>query len=862
MLNNDEDIFDSLVPSLGEQEVLPFLGYTTPWHTWAMALGITRQFLERWLVGGEDGEKYTVFIQAEQQGREVLYYWYRRGIPKPDEQEVIRLRNLYNMWTKPRRKSYRQCLYGGHLISGDAERTIVLCLDEPTAVVCAWLYRQQPFDFVAVGDGLTDYKTGQLIKWTRRQTQPLYIVRNGGLGSTHKVERMLKKAQLDNYRIVDLWPGQEMGRTTFGEAVAARKPEDLPYLGEHLRDGEAKDTMHEKMVRKLPSHVSEEEFARFNFYEENKRYWFWNKSGEQFQALSNFIMRPVFHITGAEKSIRLFELQSVNEERALVGLDTSVLTSLQSFRAAVEDPGNFQFDGDDRNLRSIKHKLYLDLKEAKEMRYLGWRPEGFWVWANGISTTSGKFIPYDAFGVAEWMGKHWFYRGASKAFASDEDDDIYSEDRKMRYVQDHGLDWKQLAAEFAAVFGQAGWLVLAYYLLTIFRDLVCQVGGQGFPMLFAFGEPGGGKTETSRWIRALFGSLEESEPVSYVSISHIALPRKAQQHRHTLLHVDEFKNGDPKKEDLVKNWHDSIGRTIGVKSTDNQTRQGKVYNGILLSGEHFPTYDALFSRVILEEYSRKQFTEEQARRFSDFKARVTPGVSSITGEVITHRDMVAAAYKDMYHQVRKSFKEEPEFQRLLQQADSSDREFSDRQYGFYVKMLAMVQLLQEVLPMPFSIDEFKQMLIERFARQQSLISQSSEAHSFMDAVESMADGRRIVRGEDYEDRLENHQIDLLGHDGKPKTIRLEEPARILYLRPSRIISEYRLHYRSTENAVAMRKQLLLQYIKKHPAFLGTKKSHRFGTDVNSNALVFRYDLCGIMLHGSSASEEVAAKSPF
>ncbi len=126
----------------------------------------------------------------------------------------------------------------------------------------------------------------------------------------------------------------------------------------------------------LPETIDPNEFEKWGFYSDNNEYFFRSKTG--IEQLSNFIMKPVFHITSIFDSRRIFELINVYGYRVVVNLDMQQITSLQAFQKEIESRGNYLFWGQMSHLQKLKQKLYKETRTCEEIKNLGWQKEGFW----------------------------------------------------------------------------------------------------------------------------------------------------------------------------------------------------------------------------------------------------------------------------------------------------------------------------------------------------------------------------------------------------------------------------------------------------------------------------------------------------
>jgi DNA primase len=91
----------------------------------------------------------------------------------------------------------------------------------------------------------------------------------------------------------------------------------------------------------LPSDVDPNEFEKWGFYSYRNEYYFRTKGG--IEKLSNFIMKPVFHIDSIYDSRRIYEMINDKGHRVVINLDMNEMVGLQAFQRNIEAKGNFLF---------------------------------------------------------------------------------------------------------------------------------------------------------------------------------------------------------------------------------------------------------------------------------------------------------------------------------------------------------------------------------------------------------------------------------------------------------------------------------------------------------------------------------------
>lgn len=834
--------FSQAANLLDEAEVAAMLGtVSTAFHKICLQVGITKDFLQGYMVGGVgDKANRTAFIQSTySQGVRSDRFYRAAEFKEGREPKLTQMRN---------KAGFSQYLFGGHKLSGEYNRPVCVTVDEPSAVIGAFFYPS--YDWVSVcgqaASNMTDERLEQLISANQFDSQALILVRSGNMTSMNALERKLKDRKTEEYKVFDLWPGREAEGTFFDFLLKCKSEgEPLPDISHHLRDSNLKEQKFQQLLKKLPNGIDKDQFERFGFYSQANKYYIPDMAAMAFKEISNFIINPIFHIQGRDSSQRLVEIINENNLKELINLDTGTFNSLKDFKTAVEDKGVFLFWGNAALLDRVKRKIYQDFVTAIEVDNIGWQPEGFWAWSNGLSgTVAGQdFLPFDEFGITQYpQGKHWFVPAASEALKPKREamEDHYADDRLFKYVKSR-FTWASFSAEYSQIFGEKGNVVLVFLACTVFRDLVRKYSGGGWPMLMLAGAPGTGKSRAARAIVTVYGTPAPQFMLN--SGTEVAWKRTPMQFRHYIAHLDEFKNDiNPDRFEDLKNFYDSSGRPTGKKSQDNRTFKPKIENSFMVTGEHYPTNTALFTRMILLQYKTDSFDSEAVRRCDEFMEETAEGCSNVLAELLRWRGKVAERFKGIYQDTNRGLKEKQAYKAAV-----GDTKVISRIYENYCMLIAMARVLENILP--FKASEFEAYCIRLLSTQAKMVNEGQDVHEFFSMLEYLLGIGEISVGLDYEiERPNTLEVDKT-NDGGAFTYSLEGKTEVLYLRLVRTIPKFQEHFRRQNNKSALGKSTLKSYLQGHEAYLGHKKAHVFNTKdrINTSCYCFDYGRLGINL---------------
>lgn len=491
------------------------------------------------------------------------------------------------------------------------------------------------------------------------------------------------------------------------------------------------DEEYEHLRMKLPPGVSVRDAIDFGFYEHKHRYWM-RKAEDLFVPVSNFTMRVLYLIVGANPK-RIVEITNVHGKRTTIDFSIEDLISIEKFKARVESQGNFLFEGNAANLARVKNKLYTLERPSIEIARLGQHKDRFWAWANGIYD-GDNFIPVDDKGMCEVAGEHYYIPvfGSTRA---DDDEDLRNY-RKFLH-RDNATTFGEWARQFCIVYGDNARIGMAFYFFAIFSDIIFE-RTKAAPMLFLFGQRGSGKGTMANSLMSLFGYPQDPLMLGGAS-TVVGFMRKLGQFSNAIVWLDEYKNdiGERKIESLKNIW-DRVGYERGVKDATNKTQTTPVTSSAIISGQEIPNVEpALFSRTCLCEFRAMHRSQQEVDDFNTLRRMEDAGITNVTLEVLSHRgamkDGFFRAYADISAALRAGF---------------GDQDVIERQIINYAILAATVQVLEQHLPMPFNSAEFILLCEKHIIRQSSMMKQSNEVQQFFEMVAFLLSAGEITDGRD------------------------------------------------------------------------------------------------------------------
>jgi energy-coupling factor transporter ATP-binding protein EcfA2 len=847
---------------------------TSNFHTYCLGLGISMEHLQKWRIGTDRGQTVFVHQNAKNEFSTAKFIAYTEGGSRSKERDAYYMKS-------PKEGRYVVSLFGEHLLrtdfpiiknmgiddieqefTSDYLRRVCIVESEKTAVIASFFYPD--YDWVACGSnaGLTDEKTGSLVG------REVYNLRDADIAgrstcslkkledcktplkcSTCKIPHIEKRLIQWNikYTGLDLFPEDESGYDLADaikdgvfpdiaqaetEAITKAFTESLPNRQTDTAkettastqiDEDIDDELNyfEKQDRRyylrslLPRGVDVDNVIEYGFYE-HKQCYYMAKKEDSYEKVSNFTMKVRFLIVGVNPK-RIVEITNVHKKTVVIDFSIEDLISTAKFKARIESVGNFLFEGKDSDLSRIKNKLYNLEKASKEISTLGAHKDGFWAWANGVYD-GAAFTEIDEHGMVEWKGEHYFIPVFGSTTSVDDDD--LRNYRKFQYKQNEAMNFNKWAKQFIKVYGNNGRVAIAFYLVSIFRDII-QAKVNFTPMLFLFGQRGSGKSEMVKSLMCLFGEAQDPLMLGGAS-TVVAFMRKLSQFRNTIVWFDEYKNdiGEKKIESLKNIW-DGVGYERGVKDNSNKTTTSQIRSAAILSGQEMPNAEpALFSRVSLLEFQQTQYSQTEIKEYNILKRMQNDGLTDVTHEVLNFKETITTEFKDKFDEVAEMFR-----------TVFTGTDVIERQINNFSVMVTMVWLLEKQLNIPFShVDMIK--ISEKLIPQQSaMMRTSNEVQQFWEMVAFLWQNHMITEGVDIQFK------DIVSQEIKGKLVYTDG---LVMIRLATMFPLYR-DYSRRQGQKALDKGTLVRYLKADGAFSEAEsdKSRRFEKLPNpTNAFVF------------------------
>lgn len=540
----------------------------------------------------------------------------------------------------------------------------------------------------------------------------------------------------------------------------------------------------------------------YGFYQYKNSYWKLAKEGKTWasESFTNFTMKVLFHIDNGRSARRLIEIKNNRGIKKTLDVETKALTNLGSFKEFVEGAGNFLFHGSAADHQRIKAKLFEEELPCVEVEVLGQHPDGFFCFSNGIYQDQ-EFLSVDDNGIITLPDRAYYIASGNKTYRNNKQ--MFQNEKRVTHTE-RDCDFKTWSDLHLKVFGNPSMVAQLFGISCLFSDIIYGEFNF-FPLLFIYGEGGSGKGELIISIQWLFGTPQDPLTLSTDANTDKGKVRALAQFRNLLIRLEEFRNGNEKTNNLLKNIWDRNGYQRAKMDNSYRTDTVPINSGVMVTGNEYPTDDPVVQRLVVLEINKNSRTQEQSDNFHLMKDYQEAGITSITCQILNYRKRVEQNYRDQFKVSQKDLR-----------ALMHDVKVTDRMIGNMAVLDAMFHILHPVLSFPFTIDQLRTYMKAAMKRQNEKRDTGSEVQRFWDCILYLANEGKIQEG---------REIEL---DGDKVLLRFTE-----------IHAAYMIAHRSMHMSAGLTKQTMLDKLKESDAYIEYKNSQRLG-EARTSCHVFSY----------------------
>ncbi len=560
---------------------------------------------------------------------------------------------------------------------------------------------------------------------------------------------------------------------------------------------------------------------KFGLFIRNNMYF--SATEDEPVRLSNFILKPLYHIQDDRNSSRIFRIINEYNEENVIELVENDLVSLPNFKVRVGCLGNYVWKSKADKLEIVKEFIYALTTSAYIVRQMGWDANReFYAFGNGL-LQNGTFYSVDNLGIVTLPDGKSYYLPAT-AEMNRNNPNIYQFERMFQHQSRSAITLYDFTTKVIEVFGDNGKVGLCYLLASLFRDIIFPIKNC-FPLLNLFGLKGTGKTSLATTLQSFF--IHSVDPPNLAIASIPSINDRVSQVTNAMVVLDEYKNDlDERKIAYLKAIWGGTGQTKKNMNGDGKATQTVVTAAVAICGQDLPTRDlALYSRVIHLTFPRPSFTQEERRRFEDLKEISNLGNTHLTIEVLAHRKLMESNYRQNHSLVRK------ELSQIL-----ADEEIEDRVLDNWIVPLATFRTLENVLRLPMTYTEMFDITIAGIRYQNEGCKKNSEMADFWEVLDSLHSQGRIVDKAHFKIRY----LTEFRAIGSSEPMHFAKPTPILFLNGAAVSTLYT--GRVSGGATSQRSNnwgTILTYLKVQPSFIGLKQD-RFNLLLPNGTLDYEF----------------------
>ena len=585
----------------------------------------------------------------------------------------------------------------------------------------------------------------------------------------------------------------------------------------------------------LPKGADYKQFIEDGFAIVGNKYFFQNNGGGFFMG-TNFSINPLYHIKNNNDNKRICLIES-EKYNIVIDFPTDSFINYNQFKTILLErtPFTFRPGTSTFHIALVMDKILYNFEEALELKNIGWQPEGFYAYADGVYYNE-SFNKINEYGIVkiktnegESKTQSYYLPAFSKMYVQSRiDDDPYENDRN--YIRKQTTitlsEWmNHLTKVYPRDFTSIG---IAFVIASVFRDLFQKRWGS-FPHLFCAGEKGSGKSEFANSLASLFSYNLKAFDLNSGSL--VGYYRTLNRLTNGCTFLDEYNDGiDDRMFQGLKAGYNGMGRETGVATNDNRTKSTKVNSALIIAGQYFSNKDdsALNTRSINLQFIKidpKSRTQEEIDNYYTLKDWQNAGITSIIEEILIHRSYVEENLNETYNDVFRNLK-----------VRLGNVEYQERALSNFATIITPIKLLFEKVNFPFTYDYLFELAQKEIVANSNLVSESDGTAVFWKAIEYMNATGVTVNNREY--WISNdHEV----RDKKTNNLLFKNTNgdKILYIRLTLLHQRYSETISRRKNEEPIPENSLKNYFKGKRYFIGRLNSIR-NAGVSNSAYVFNY----------------------
>lgn len=581
-------------------------------------------------------------------------------------------------------------------------------------------------------------------------------------------------------------------------------------------------------------------------------YYSYNPAEKRAIEITNFSVKPIFHIKAGRDSRHLIEVNN-GWKRAVLDVESKAMVSPDILQSYLVGEGNFIIFGSSAQYKRIASHLLQNFRECLEIKSPGWQRYGFFAFCNKIYLPASKTMTdLDEWGVVEIDNQHFLMPAASAVYrtAVKTEDDPYENHRPLSYIQSP-ISFEEWIMKMQRVYHMKGLVSAAYAIMCIFRDIIFAVDNN-FPHLYFFGERNSGKSKCGESINNFF--FQNREVKNLNSGTDFAFFAYMSMFRNCVALLNEFDEKVIKPEwfQAIKGVFDGESRQKGSMVQRGKIETQRVESGLVLMGQYLNTADdnSIVTRSIIEPFSERNLSDADKKAYTELKEIEQAGITSLQIEVLQHREAFKAEYKDVFNSTLSEWRH----------AISDPNEFNQRIMSNWAHLYSTMLLIKGYLNLSdkaVDMPHFKRYCKDKAMHWSKFVRSSDTLSEFWQTLQFMAEQGLLQADWDY--RIDSViELQIRKDKNESYTHTFNSYTKVLRIRLNSIHKLYQESYKRRTGKQGMDMENLLHYFRSRQYYVGPerivqfKRPHEGRMEVkNTNCYTFLYDELDISLESEA-----------
>ena len=643
------------------------------------------------------------------------------------------------------------------------------------------------------------------------------------------------------------------------------KPQLVKYVNDHLAEKEKDKKEKQKTIfnqlgddvefedledaddpwKKAPKFMDVEEIKKHGFCVVDQKdkfgkiarygYYSYNPAEQKHVEITNFSIKPIFHVRSGRESRHLIEVDNGKEVKTL-DVESKAMVSIDLMQNYLVSEGNFVIFGAKLQYLRIASKLLDEFRMCNEIKSLGWQRGGFYAFVNKIYRPGGGLQDLDEWGVATIDDAHFLIPAASAVYKKMvmTDDDPYKNDRAIEYFLPK-VTLNEWARKMQRVYLEKGLVAVAYCIMCTFRDIAFDID-HNFPHLYAYGERSSGKSKWADSINSFF--FYKRDVFNLNSGTDFAFFSYMGRFRNCAAVLNEFDEKVIKPEwfQSIKGVFDGESRQRGSMVNRGKTETMTVESGLVLVGQYIVTMDdnSVPTRSIVEPFSERALTETDKQAYIELKNMEGEGITGLILELLQHRAHFVDNYKQVFNDTISEWRS----------MYTNGSNFNQRIMQNWAHLWTSMHLASQKIDMKgLAIDIFKQYCFQSASKWCKFVRSSDTLNEFWQTLLFLVESNQIHKDWDFRVETLTH-VTIRKEKDETFEKNFNEPTNVLYLRLNNVHKLYQESYKKRSGKEGMNMENLLHYLANRTYYIGPVKNVRFKkgeTNKITNAYAFYYN---------------------